>query len=66
MTVENKMTAVKLIFVALFTVGCYRMPTEHDYSLIPSTNNPDFTREVQGKNPGVRIHANLLIMRNLQ
>lgn len=25
--------------------SCYRMPTEDDYSLVPSTNNPDTTRQ---------------------
>ncbi|WP_143406450.1 hypothetical protein [Estrella lausannensis] len=25
--------------------GCYRMPTDDDVSLIPTTNNPDVTRD---------------------
>lgn len=28
-----------------FFTGCYRMPTDDDYSLIPMTNNPSVTRE---------------------
>jgi hypothetical protein len=32
---------------------CYRMPTEYDYCLIPSTNNPDFTHEANNRMPGV-------------
>lgn len=24
-------------------VGCYRMPSDDDYSLVPTTNNPDIT-----------------------
>lgn len=32
---------------------CYRMPEEEEYSLIPSTNNPTFTREKAGKTPGI-------------
>lgn len=27
--------------------GCYRMPTDDDYSLIPCTNNPQITRQRQ-------------------
>lgn len=30
--------------------SCYRFPTENDYSLIPSTNNRDFTGEGNGAN----------------
>lgn len=25
--------------------GCYRMPSDEDVSLIPTTNNPDVTRD---------------------
>jgi hypothetical protein len=25
--------------------GCYRMPTDDDYCLVPNLNNPDITRE---------------------
>lgn len=38
------------LLITLIT-GCYRMPTEDDYSLIPTTNNPDITREACGSNP---------------
>lgn len=27
--------------------GCYHMPTDEDYSLVPSTNNPQATRQRQ-------------------
>lgn len=30
---------------ALLTTGCYRFPGEDEYSLIPTTNNRDLTRE---------------------
>lgn len=36
----------QLFFAALLLAGlsaCYRMPTEEDYCLIPSVNNPDMT-----------------------
>jgi hypothetical protein len=29
----------------LLLVGCYRMPTEEDYSVVPRTNHPDVIRE---------------------
>jgi len=32
------------VFVILLS-GCYRMPTDDDYSLVPTTNNPAITRE---------------------
>ncbi len=35
------------ILVSLLT-GCYRMPTDDDYSLVPTTNNPSVTRETGG------------------
>lgn len=41
-----------LSFVACLT-GCYRMPGPDDYSLVPTTNNPQFTRETAGATPGV-------------
>jgi hypothetical protein len=34
-----------LIMTSPFMGGCYRMPTADDYSLIPSTNNPQITRQ---------------------
>ncbi len=40
---------IRKSFLALllaFTItGCYRMPTDEDYCLVPNTNNPDITRE---------------------
>lgn len=47
----------KLFFLASFVTvvltSCYRMPTDDDYSLIPMTNNRDFTREKSEGLPGV-------------
>lgn len=41
-----------LLAVCLLTssTGCYRMPTDDDFSLVPTTNNPAVTRE---KNDGL-------------
>ncbi|MBA3239081.1 MAG: hypothetical protein H0T62_12135 [Parachlamydiaceae bacterium] len=36
-----------LITVSTALNSCYRMPTDDDYSLVPSTNNPDRTRQRQ-------------------
>lgn len=48
---------IKLFFLATITItaltSCYRMPTDDDYSLIPMTNNRDFTREKSDGIPGV-------------
>lgn len=36
----------RLIYMAAFLAllaGCYRMPTDQDFSVIPTTNNPDIT-----------------------
>jgi hypothetical protein len=43
-------TCLVVLVSAVSLVGCYRMPTEEDYSVVPSTNNPDVTREKQGNN----------------
>lgn len=43
--------SLSLLFCA---TSCYRMPTEEDYSLIPLTNNPDYTREKGKQMPNVR------------
>ncbi len=47
--------ALSAILVVLSTLtSCYRMPTNDDYSLIPATNNPDFTgKRNQGGMPSV-------------
>lgn len=45
-----------LILILMLTVSltaCYKMPTEEDFCLIPSTNNPDFTRESTNNMPGM-------------
>ncbi|HRD55267.1 MAG TPA: hypothetical protein PLC42_02610 [Parachlamydiaceae bacterium] len=40
---------LKKYFFALFLLSsqtsCYRMPTDHDYCLVPNLNNPDITRD---------------------
>lgn len=33
--------------------GCYRMPTDEDYSLVPVTNNPSITCEKPSALPGM-------------
>ncbi len=34
-----------LFLLAGLLNSCYPMPTEDDYSLLPSTNNPEMTRQ---------------------
>lgn len=36
---------VMLLITALSTTSCYRMPGNHDYSVVPTTNNPAVTHE---------------------
>jgi hypothetical protein len=44
---------IGLLLISL--VSCYRMPTEEEYSVIPTINNPDVTREKRGLPvPGVK------------
>lgn len=31
--------------------SCYHMPADDEFSVIPSTNNPEFTRAVKEKSP---------------
>ncbi len=31
-------------------IACYRMPYEDEYSVVPSVNNPDVTREKPSNN----------------
>jgi hypothetical protein len=38
-----KITLICLSWTCL--TGCYRMPTENDFSLVPTTNNPAVTCE---------------------
>lgn len=46
----TKLLSTIMILIVLATAAsCYRMPTEDDYSLIPSTNNPDYCRSNSGK-----------------
>jgi hypothetical protein len=45
--------SILLLFLASMLTSCYRMPEEDEYSLIPSTNNPTYTREKAGAVPGV-------------
>lgn len=45
---------ISIVFLlALALISCYRMPGPDDYSLVPATNNPYFTREKHAPNPGV-------------
>ncbi len=52
------MSLSKSIFIHLVLIGflgsslvsCYRMPTEDDFSVVPTTNNPSVTYE---KNDGL-------------
>jgi hypothetical protein len=43
------MHCLKSLFIlplmGFLLTGCYRMPTENDYSLVPTTNNPAVTLE---------------------
>ena len=34
-----------IAFLAVCLTSCYRMPTENDFSLVPTTNNPAVTCE---------------------
>ena len=38
------LTCFVLLIVIAFS-GCYRMPTENDFSTVPTTNNPSVTCE---------------------
>ena len=44
-----------LILVSTLCVGCYRMPTEDDFSLVPTTNNPAVTCEKSEGLPGLKL-----------
>lgn len=44
---------IRLLFIGFLgssLVSCYRMPTENDFSVVPTTNNPSVTYE---KNDGL-------------
>lgn len=48
----------KILFgtsLGLLFTSCYRMPTENDFSLVPTTNNPAITCEKsEGLVPGLK------------
>lgn len=52
---DLKLKLCMLILTLCTLSGCYRMPTENDYSLVPSYNNTDVTRGKPGSitNPAV-------------
>ena len=33
------------LLCSFILIACYRMPADDEYSVVPSTNNPDLTRE---------------------
>lgn len=45
----KKPQPLKIVFLFLIATfilsACYRIPNEDDYSVVPSVNNPDLTRE---------------------
>jgi len=41
------------LLALLILSGCYRMPTEDDYSVMPVTNNPHITNEKQSALPNM-------------
>lgn len=46
MSTLSKLNKIMALFLIAFSLtGCYTMPGEDDYSLVPTTNNPDITRE---------------------
>jgi len=36
--------AILISFCMILFTGCYPMPTDEDFCVIPTTNNPDVTR----------------------
>jgi len=42
-----------LLVLTLSATSCYRMPSDDDCSMIPSTNNRDYTREKGKGAPGL-------------
>lgn len=47
----KKMTP--FLVLLLLATACYKMPTDEDYTTIPTTNNPDITRDKGGWQPNV-------------
>lgn len=43
--------ALSACVLLTMSTSCYHMPSEDDFSVIPSTNNPDFTRAIKEKSP---------------
>lgn len=43
-----------VLCLGLTLTSCYRMPGEDDYSLIPTTNNPDVTRHKESVEPTMK------------
>jgi len=39
------LSSFMFIFCLSLLTGCYRMPSENEYSLVPTTNNPAVTYE---------------------
>lgn len=54
----HQTTISRFLYVATLLIaltGCYRMPTDQDYSVIPTTNNPDITGDKRvSPLPGVK------------
>lgn len=55
MTFFSSAWKLLLLIVVLsgFNIGCYRMPTEDDYCVIPMTNNRDLQRKESQIMPSV-------------
>lgn len=45
---KKQVSIILFVFMCSCFIGCYRMPTDEDFSVVPSTNNPDITGEKQG------------------
>jgi hypothetical protein len=44
--IKPRLTILCLIACSsMYLTSCYRMPTENDFSLVPTTNNPAITCE---------------------
>ena len=56
---SNKLFEIAKFIViptVLFTLmtACYRMPTDDDYTTIPTTNNPHVTNDKGGFTPNIK------------
>ena len=45
MNVSKLLIALIIASTTFLCTACYRMPTDDDYSLVPTTNNPSVTCE---------------------